>query len=123
MSFVELVAAAILLLSPDMAHEARQLTILPTDGPHAGYVVLDQPHKVWVNPEAAYNPEAVRRVLAHEITHLRDARSGRLTDKTCGEEHAQAEYRAMLAEGRPYGPGLLDWLRLRDFRPCAKESV
>jgi hypothetical protein len=121
MSFAELVAAALLLLSPDLAHEASlaQIKQADTTSPYAGFFDMQHPEYVWVNTEYAYNAQAIQRVLAHELTHRRDWRSGALTLATCGEDYVQAEYRAMQAE-REWGPGLLLYIRAQPQyqKPC-----
>lgn len=128
MSFLQLVAAGLLLLAqsrPDLYDESKLVTIQPADAtsPYAGFFDLAHPEIIWINAENVYNTEMMRGQLAHELTHHHDWRMGTLTMQTCGEDYVQAELRAFRAQSnwQPWQEGvMLGYVRgnYQNLRPC-----
>jgi hypothetical protein len=131
-SFAQLVAAALLILTqthPDLASEATLVSIRQADpaSPYAGFFDMDHPDIVWINTENVYTDAMVSGQLAHELTHHRDWRLGMLTRKTCGEDYIQAEYRAFRAQYNWQDwadPVWTNYIRAQPFyqRPCGVGS-
>jgi hypothetical protein len=125
-SFVELVAAGLMLLqqsNPVLADEAKLVSIRQADptSPYAGFLDLNHPDIVWINSDNVYNPTMMRGQLAHELTHHQDWRNGLLTLQTCGEDYIQAEYRAFKAQSnwQPWADEvMLNYVRGNYHKPC-----
>lgn len=127
MTFAALVAAGLMLLAqsrPDLADEAHYVSIQQSspDSPYGGFIDLKHPEIVWINADNVYNEQMMRGQLAHELTHHHDWRVGILTDKTCGEDYVQAEYRAFKAQIAWTEPAFdnvwLGYVRGNYSKPC-----